>query len=320
MRRRRWDDHLSEAHLDERSVICKKTRRRRWMRRWVSSPCYLRALVSRHPKPSVQVFTRREFLNRCFLLTKNALGDAVSVIQDSNEEERGRLAIRETGVNLVAASVSLVPTAEIVREALLGGFAMELTTSSEAKSISAPGPCVAVGSLLPGHPLWYLAPCSPRTTIQGWGTAGIACTLSLLMGMELGKVPRVRAIRPALKMSAIGAIYTMGPNVWRDPAVSAPLGLLTDLYWRRMVKNYIQAYHQGVRGYSMDLGSFSAGEGGLNDPLQQAQGTGDAAAAAAMVNCVRQRKLRRRALCETRCNVAPSARLPEGSRRGMDCA
>lgn len=217
-------------------------------------------------------------------LTKNALGDAVSVIQDSNEEERGRLAIRETGVNLVAASVSLVPTAEIVREALLGGFAMELTTSSEAKSISTPGPCVAVGSLLPGHPLWYLAPCSPRTTIQGWGTAGIACTLSLLMGMELGKVPRVRAIRPALKMSAIGAIYTMGPNVWRDPAVSAPLGLLTDLYWRRMVKNYIQAYHQGVRGYSMDLGSFSAGEGGLNDPLQQAQGTGDAAAAAAMVN------------------------------------
>ena len=217
--------------------------------------------------------------------TKNALADAESVIQNSDEDERQRLAIRETGVVLAAASVALVPPAEITREALLGGFAMEMTTPAEAKAMSSPGACVPVGSLLPAHPLWYLAPCSPRTTIQGWGTAGVACSLSLLMGMELAKVPRVRAIRPALKMSAIGAVYTQGPNVWRDPAVSAPLGLLTDLYWRRMVKNYIQSYHQGVRGYSMDLGSFaSEGVGGLNDPLSEARGTGDAAAAAAIVN------------------------------------
>ena len=217
--------------------------------------------------------------------TKQALGDAEVVIRESSEEEKQRLAIRETGVQLAVAAVTLVPPAEIAREALLGGFAMEMTTPAEAKALSTPGLCDPIGSLLQGHPLWYLAPCSPRTTIQGWGTAGIACTLSLLMGMELAKVPRVRVIRPALKMSAIGAVYVQGPTVWRDPAVSAPLGLLTDLYWRRMVKNYIQSYHQGVRGYSMDLGSFaSEGVGGLNDPLNQARGAGDAAAAAAMVN------------------------------------
>ena len=217
--------------------------------------------------------------------TKQALGDAEAVVRDSCEEERQRLAIRESGVQLAVAAVTLVPPPEIAREVLLGGFAMELTTPAEAKALSAPGLCDPIGSLLQGHPLWYLAPCSPRTTVQGWGTAGIACTLSLLMGMELAKVPRVRAIRPALKMSAIGAVYVQGPTVWRDPAVSAPLGLLTDLYWRRMVKNYIQSYHQGVRGYSMDLGSFaSEGVGGLNDPLNQARGAGDAAAAAAMVN------------------------------------
>ena len=52
-----------------------------------------------------------------------------------------------------------------------------------------------------------------------------------------------------------------------------------------MVKHYILASQRGVRGYSMDLGSFSsAGEGSLNDPLHQAHGSGDAAAAAAMVN------------------------------------
>ena len=218
-------------------------------------------------------------------LTKGALGDAASVVESSSEEDKERLAIRETGVNLLAAAVSIVPPADVVREALLGGFAMELTTPAEAKSLASPGPSVAAASLLPGHPLWFLAPCSLRTTIQGWGTAGVACALSLLMGMEIAKVPSLRSIRPALKMSAIGGVYAQGPNVWRDPAVSAPLGLLTDLYWRRMVKNYIQAYQQGVRGYSMDLGSFSsAGEGSLNDPLHQAHGSGDAAAAAAMVN------------------------------------
>lgn len=218
-------------------------------------------------------------------LTKGALGDAASVVESSSEEDKERLAIRETGVNLLAAAVSIVPPADVVREALLGGFAMELTTPAEAKSLASPGPSVAAASLLPGHPLWFLAPCSLRTTIQGWGTAGVACALSLLMGMEIAKVPSLRSIRPALKMSAIGGVYAQGPNVWRDPAVSAPLGLLTDLYWRRMVKNYIQAYQQGVRGYSMDLGSFSSErEGSLNDPLHQAHGSGDAAAAAAMVN------------------------------------
>ena len=223
-------------------------------------------------------------LQPLLLMTKKALGDAEQTINDSNEEERARLAIRDAGVNLAAASVTLVAPPEIVRDALLGGFAMELTTSAEAKTISTPSMCTTLGSLLPAHHLWYLAPLSPRTTIQGWGVAGVACTLSLLMGMELAKVSRVREIRPALKMAAIGAVYLQGANVWRDPAVSAPLGLLTDLYWRRMVKNYIQAYHQGVTGYSMDLGHTSAGEGGLNDPLNRAQGTGDASAAAAMVN------------------------------------
>ena len=218
-------------------------------------------------------------------LTKNALNEAAAISVDASEDDRARMAILETGVNLTAASVSLIAPPEVVRDALLGGFAMEFTTPDEARSIATPGPTVAVGSLLPAHKLWLLAPASPRTTIQGWGVAGVACALSLLMGMELAKVSRVRALPPAQKMAAIGAVYLQGANVWRDPAVSAPMGLLTDLYWRRMVRKNIQQHHaSGGRGYSMDLTNTSAGVGGLNDPLNVATGAGDAAAAAALVN------------------------------------
>jgi len=216
-------------------------------------------------------------------LARNALAEADAMSSDLADEDRPRLAILETGVHLSAAAVTLVPPAAIARDALLGGFAMELTTSAEAQSIKVPGPCTAVGSLLPAHKMWSLAPISPRTTIQGWGTAGVACALSLMLGMEHAKVSRVRALPPAKKMAAIGAVYLQGINVWRDPAVSAPMGLLTDLYWRRMVRKNIQLHHASSgRGYSMDLTSSPIG--GLNDPLNVAMGTGDAAAAAALVN------------------------------------
>ena len=53
-------------------------------------------------------------------LTKNALNEAAAISVDASEDDRARMAILETGVNLTAASVSLIAPPEVVRDALFG--------------------------------------------------------------------------------------------------------------------------------------------------------------------------------------------------------
>ena len=137
---------------------------------------------------------------------------------------------------------ALVPSLEEAREALLGGFALELLSDVEraedphASETPPPGPLVGAGSIvpLPAITRWLLAPCSPRSSVRGWGPRGAAASLALLLALESSGSLVTRDLPAEAKLSAVSGVFCSGTDVWRDPAVAANAAALTDVYWGRL--------------------------------------------------------------------------------------
>ena len=137
---------------------------------------------------------------------------------------------------------ALVPSLEEAREALLGGFALELLSDVEraedphASETPPPGPLVGAGSIvpLPAITRWLLAPCSPRSSVRGWGPRGAAASLALLLALESSGSLVTRDLPAEAKLSAVSGVFCSGADVWRDPAVAANAAALTDVYWGRL--------------------------------------------------------------------------------------
>ncbi|EEH57883.1 uncharacterized protein MICPUCDRAFT_39553 [Micromonas pusilla CCMP1545] len=152
---------------------------------------------------------------------------------------------------------SLVPSVADARAATYGGFNLELTSEIERAASSASsassgsgadaavarGPMDGVGSLtpLPPLPAWLLAPCSPKSTVRGWGPEGVAACLALLLGLEVSGSSFARGLPADAKLTAMSGIFCMGEKIWRDPAVAAAAAALTDTYWGRLDDEKITA-------------------------------------------------------------------------------
>ena len=160
---------------------------------------------------------------------------------------------------------SLVPSHTAARDALLGGFAMELTSARERLDAvgESPPPLDGVGSTTPLPPLpqWLLAACSSKSTVDGWGPDGAASCLALLLGLETSGSLVTRDLPAEAKLAAVSGIFCLGPGTWRNPSVSAAAAALTDTYWGRLEEE------KEANSANPRMGQHSYGEAGF--------GTGD---------------------------------------------
>ena len=160
---------------------------------------------------------------------------------------------------------SLVPSHTAARDALLGGFAMELTSARERLDAvgESPPPLDGVGSTTPLPPLpqWLLAACSSKSTVDGWGPDGAASCLALLLGLEASGSLVTRDLPAEAKLAAVSGIFCLGPGTWRNPSVSAAAAALTDTYWGRLEEE------KEANSANPRMGQHSYGEAGF--------GTGD---------------------------------------------
>jgi hypothetical protein len=135
-----------------------------------------------------------------------------------------------------------LPTPETARAALLGGFGMELLSPAEkaSGSSSLPGtgapPLVAVGSAIPLPPLPYLllAPCSPKSSVAGWGPEGASGALAMLLALESSGSLVTRDLPADAKLASVSGTFCLGRDVWTHDGVAAAAATLTDLYWDRL--------------------------------------------------------------------------------------
>jgi hypothetical protein len=139
------------------------------------------------------------------------------------------------------------PSPDKARASLLAGFTVELLSPFETSSVvsvvnsnatAACGtpPLVAVGSAIPLPPLpyWLLAPCSPKSTVDGWGPDGAAAALAMLLALESSGSLVTRDLPADAKLACVSGTFCLGRDVWTHPGVAAAAATLTDLYWDRL--------------------------------------------------------------------------------------
>jgi hypothetical protein len=187
-------------------------------------------------------------------------------------------AAQECGVILSLAAKTLVPPADGCRDALVGGYTIEFTTSSEARQYG----CDPIKSVLPTFSDWFFAPVSPSTAVRGWDVASVASNLSLLLGYENLHASTIDELNCSKKLSAISNVFMKEMVIWRDPAVTAPLAVLTDIYWSQIIFEFLQ--NEAAQTLASPLGYRSAkqNEKSLSDPLNVAPGSGDASVSSAL--------------------------------------
>ena len=165
-----------------------------------------------------------------------------------SKAELGRASASGEGTAQPPPSRSL-PSLEAVRASLLGGFGVELLSRAEEQTASKDGvsgkrdvsgtsapPLVAVGSAIPLPPLpyWLLAPCSPKSTVAGWGADGAAGALAMLLALESSGSLVTRDLPADAKLASVSGTFCLGRDVWTHPGVAAAAAALTDLYWDRL--------------------------------------------------------------------------------------
>ena len=188
----------------------------------------------------------------------------------------------------VADPGTLVPTVDAARAALLGGFALDLLSDDERAAASAgadapAAPLRGVGSTMPLPPIthWLLAPCSPKSTVAGWGPEGAAASLAILLALESSGSLVTRDLPAEAKLTSVSGIFCLGEAAWRDPAVSAAAAALTDIYWGRLEEEKssnsanprmgIHAYGWGNHGAGDDQqGAIATAAAGLAEALCEA--------------------------------------------------
>ena len=188
----------------------------------------------------------------------------------------------------VADPGSLIPTVDAARAALLGGFALDLLSDEERAAASAgadapAAPLRGAGSTIPLPPIthWLLAPCSPKSTVAGWGPEGAAVSLAILLALETSGSLVTRDSPAEAKLTSVSGIFCLGEAVWRDPAVSAAAAVLTDIYWGRLEEEKssnsanprmgIHAYGWGNHGAGDDQqGAVATAAAGLAEALCEA--------------------------------------------------
>jgi hypothetical protein len=188
-------------------------------------------------------------------------------------------AAQECGVILSLAAQSLVPPVDSCRDALLGGYTIEFTTASEARKYG----CDPMKSVLPTFSDWFFAPVSPSSAVRGWDVASIASILSLVLGYEKLHASTIVELNSSKKLSAMSNVFLKEMAIWRDPAVTAPLAALTDLYWSQTVFEFLQ--NDAMQSTSSPLGytkRMKPNEKSLSDPLNIAEGSGDASVSSAL--------------------------------------
>ena len=140
-----------------------------------------------------------------------------------------------------------LPSLEAARASLLGGFGVELLSRAETASAqgardgndafgTSAAPLVAVGSAIPLPPLpyWLLAPCSPKSSVAGWGAEGAASALALLLALESSGSLVTRDLPADAKLASVSGTFCLGREVWTHAGVAAAAAALTDLYWDRL--------------------------------------------------------------------------------------
>ena len=208
----------------------------------------------------------RDFINTANNITPSNMTKVVSAAQ-------------ECGVILSLAAKSLVPPAEDCRDALLGGYTIEFTTASEARKYG----CDPMKSVLPTFSDWFFAPLSPSSAVRGWDVASIASNLSLVLGYEKLHASTIVELNSSKKLSALSNVFLKEMVIWRDPAVTAPLAALTDLYWSQTVFEFLQ--NDAMQSSSSPLGytkRIKPNEKSLSDPLHVPEGSGDASVSSAL--------------------------------------
>ena len=175
------------------------------------------------------------------------LGGNVWCVSAARELQRSKAELARASASedetVVPPSRSL-PSLEAARASLLGGFGVELLSRAETASAeeernvsgaSAP-PLVAVGSAIPLPPLpyWLLAPCSPKSSVAGWGADGAASALAMLLALESSGSLVTRDLPADAKLASVSGTFCLGRDVWTHAGVAAAAATLTDLYWDRL--------------------------------------------------------------------------------------
>ena len=154
----------------------------------------------------------------------------------------------EASKGIAAPPSRSLPSLEAARASLLGGFEVELLSRAETakeseespiKNVSATNrapPLVAVGSAIPLPPLpyWLLAPCSPKSSVAGWGAEGAAGALAMLLALEYSGSLVTRDLPADAKLASVSGTFCLGRDVWTHAGVAAAAATLTDLYWERL--------------------------------------------------------------------------------------
>ena len=182
------------------------------------------------------------------------LGGDAWCVSAARELQRSKAALTcvsasEQGAAPQPPSRSL-PSLEAARASLLGGFGVELLSRAETASCRAgardgndndafgtsAAPLVAVGSAIPLPPLpyWLLAPCSPKSSVAGWGAEGAASALALLLALESSGSLVTRDLPADAKLASVSGTFCLGREVWTHAGVAAAAAALTDLYWDRL--------------------------------------------------------------------------------------
>ena len=216
----------------------------------------------------------------------------------------------------VADPGSLIPTVDAARAALLGGFALDLLSDEERAAASAGADALAAplrgaGSTIPLPPIthWLLAPCSPKSTVAGWGPEGAAVSLAILLALETSGSLVTRDSPAEAKLTSVSGIFCLGEAVWRDPAVSAAAAVLTDIYWGRLEEEK----SSNSANPRMGIHAYGWGNHGAGDDQQGAVATAAAGLAEALCDINGQRFLRRYTLRQTR-RVSPPRGAPARAR------
>ena len=155
----------------------------------------------------------------------------------------------EAPTGIAAPPSGSLPSLEAARVSLLGGFEVELLSRAETakeskeeiKNVSGPNrksapPLVAVGSAIPLPPLpyWLLAPCSPKSSVAGWGAEGAAGALAMLLALEYSGSLVTRDLPADAKLASVSGTFCLGRDVWTHAGVAAAAATLTDLYQERL--------------------------------------------------------------------------------------
>ena len=179
------------------------------------------------------------------------LGGDAWCISAARELQRSKAALARTSESEKGAAPQppsrSLPSLEAARASLLGGFGVEILSRAETASAegardgidafgTSAAPLVAVGSAIPLPPLpyWLLAPCSPKSSVAGWGAEGAAGALALLLALESSGSLVTRDLPADAKLASVSGTFCLGREVWTHAGVAAAAAALTDLYWDRL--------------------------------------------------------------------------------------